>query len=177
MCPRHVSQNVSQTCVTGICPRHVLQTCVPGMCRRHVSQACVADMCPRHVSQACGPDMCPMHMSQACVPDMCLRHVSQTCVPGMCPRHVSQTCVPDMCQTINGILWKSDRIQAYQCNMSYKVKLKEWGVNLLLSDYEADMLTIWLKAQTASQVASSLPILTGILHFSLRIWKTVASQS
>ncbi len=50
---------------------------------------------------------------------------------------------------------------------SYKVKLDEWGANPLLSDYEADMLTIWLKAQAASQAASSLPILIGILHITM----------
>ncbi len=36
--------------------------------------------------------------------------------------------------------------------------MEEWGVNLLPSDYKAYVLTIWLKAWTVSQVASSLPI-------------------
>ncbi len=45
------------------------------------------------------------------------------------------------------------------------------------SDYETDVLTIWLKAPSASQVASSLPILIGIFHQSLSNWKTVVSQS
>ncbi len=62
-------------------------------------------------------------------------------------------------------------------NISHKVKLKGWGANPLPSDYEADGLTIWLKAWAASQVASSLPILIGILHSSLSIWKTMSSQS
>ncbi len=59
-----------------------------------------------------------------------------------------------------------------QCNISHKVKLGEWGSNPLPYGYEVDMLTIWLKAWTASQVASSLPILIEILHSSLYVWKT-----
>ncbi len=50
-------------------------------------------------------------------------------------------------------------------NISHKVKLEEWGTNPLPSDYEADMLTIWLKARAVSQAASSLSILIGILQY------------
>ncbi len=42
--------------------------------------------------------------------------------------------------------------------------LEEWELNPRPSDYEADPLTAWLKTQAASQAASSLPILTGILQ-------------
>ncbi len=66
---------------------------------------------------------------------------------------------------IFSLLWKY-YWNISQCNISHKVKLEEWGMNLLLSDYEADVLTIWLKARTASRVASSLPILLGILHYN-----------
>ncbi len=45
----------------------------------------------------------------------------------------------------------------------------EWGMNPQPSDYEADMLIIWLKAWAASQ-AASLHILTGILHFCQPSW-------
>ncbi len=41
------------------------------------------------------------------------------------------------------------------------------------SDYEADVLTIWLKVRTASQVARSLPILTKYYtppSLSERLW-------
>ncbi len=51
------------------------------------------------------------------------------------------------------------------CSISHKIKLEEWGANLLPSDYEADVLNIWLKAWIPSQVASSLPILIGILQW------------
>ncbi len=40
-------------------------------------------------------------------------------------------------------------------------------MNLLPSDYEVDMLTICLKAQTATQIGSGLPILIGILQCSV----------
>ncbi len=52
----------------------------------------------------------------------------------------------------------------HHCNNSYKVKLEEWGINPLPSDYEAVVLTIWLKAWTAGQVDTNLSILIGILH-------------
>ncbi len=43
-------------------------------------------------------------------------------------------------------------------------------MSLLPFDYEADVLTIWLKAGAANQVASSLPILTGILHLNFGMY-------
>ncbi len=46
------------------------------------------------------------------------------------------------------------------------LKLEKWGMNQLPSDYEADMLTIWLKAWTASHAASSLPILIELFYTS-----------
>ncbi len=42
-------------------------------------------------------------------------------------------------------------------------------MNPLSSAYEADVPTVLLKAQAASQAAGSLTVLIGILHFSLSI--------
>ncbi len=55
------------------------------------------------------------------------------------------------------------KILVKYCNILYKVKLEEWGASPIPSAYEADMLTVWLNAWAASQAASSLPILIGII--------------
>ncbi len=87
-------------------------------------------------------------------------------------RHVLYYVEPD------SAWWICGNIPKYQiywnishCNISHKVKLEKWGTNPLLSHYEDDVLTIWLNAWTASQVASSLPILRWIFQYVfLQCW-------
>ncbi len=75
-------------------------------------------------------------------------------------------------------------IMDMQQDIQYLLSLKE--IKVCNISYLQDYPTFWLwsrhvnylpKSQTVGQVASSLSILLGILHFPHSIWKTVTSQS